>query len=209
MKHLFIKHCLILLTSISAIGCANNTTNSKDANPVIPESGKISSYYMEEESKFIFVDRFVLYTHGQDVIGFYGWAAQGTSEFYLIGKLKGNEIHGTKYSLDDSSSTKFKINISPKSIIGMSVIDNEVPIDTTDLFGKEDDFANTYDVYELPNKTSKILNSKAKLSNKGFKIIEIGKMEKNNDEYNPYNIWYKIKNNQVEGWVFGLIQVLK
>jgi hypothetical protein len=91
----------------------------------------------------------------------------------------------------------------------MSLIDKEVPIDTTDLFGKEDDFTNIHDIYELPNKNSKILNRKAKLSNKGFKIIEIGKMEKNNDEYNPYNIWYKIKNNQIEGWVFGLIQVLK
>jgi serine/threonine protein kinase len=182
---------------------------AKDLEHDMPEPGKISSYYMQEEGKFMFVDRFVLYTHGQDVIGFYGWAAQSESEFYLIGKLKGNEILGTKYSLSDSSSTKFKINISPKSIIGMSLIDKEVPIDTTDLFGKEDDFTNIHDIYELPNKNSKILNRKAKLSNKGFKIIEIGKMEKNNDEYNPYNIWYKIKNNQIEGWVFGLIQVLK
>ena len=209
MSLLFRMNIVILFTSITIIGCANKNANPNKTEPKEPISGKISTYFLEEEGKFIFVDRFVLYTHGQEVTGFYGWTAQGNAEFYLKGKLNGNVIIGKQYSLYDTSSTNFKVTISSKSIIGLSHIDKEVPVDTTDLFGNEVDSPITFDIYEIPSKKSKILHNQFILSNKGFKLIEIGEIEKNNDEYSPYNIWYKIKNNEFEGWVFGLIQVLK
>jgi hypothetical protein len=55
---------------------------------------------------------------------------------------------------------------------------------------------------------SKIILSNSTLAKKGFELIEIGKMEKGNDDLQKYDIWYKIKNNEVEGWVYGLIDVL-
>lgn len=186
----------------------NENLSSKDTTlnkSKIKEIGTISSYYLQEADKFIFVDKLVLYTSGQNVIGFYGWSAQNSSEFYLIGKRKGNEINGLQYSLFDNSSTEFKLKILSKSIVGLSHLEQEVPVDTTDLFAREDDFESEYDIYEMPNKKSKKIHSQFQLVNNGFKLIEIGKMEKNGDEY---NIWYKVKSKDFEGWVFGLIRTI-
>jgi len=210
--------CGIILFAITAfIGCTNNTADSTKAadstqaksDPKPP--GKITAYYSVIEDKFIFVDRFVLYTTGQDVVGFYGSAAQGSSEYYLVGKLTGNEITGTKYSLFDSSTEKFTLKVSPKSISGLSNLEKtEVPVDTAAQFHTEEGVVKqNFDIYELPNRSSKILAKEYKFENKGFNIIEIGKMEKSNDKDYPYDIWYKIKNKDFEGWVFGIISIIK
>ena len=46
------------------------------------------------------------------------------------------------------------------------------------------------------------------LQNKGFKLVEIGEMGKLEDtEDSSYDVWYKIKNDTLEGWVLGLLRV--
>lgn len=173
------------------------------------ETGEISSYYSEKEEELafgnsvIFINKLVLYTEGDDVYGFYGFVAQGSpTEDYIVGKKKGNEIIAKKYSLFDSVvSPEFKLTIKPKSVTTLSPDEKvTIPKDSIDFFEEQ-----TLSIYELPNIKSKVLVSDYNLKNKGFKLIEIGKMEKNGDEY---NIWYKIKNKDFEGWVFGLIRTI-
>jgi hypothetical protein len=62
-------------------------------------------------------------------------------------------------------------------------------------------------IYEQPDFNSKVIKSEYELYNKGFTLVEIGKMGKNQKNLDCYNIWYKIKNTSIEGWVFGLINV--
>lgn len=198
----------IAFAAITILGCSSKTIQSDEQGDEKKEEGKILSYSMTEISKFIFIDRFVLYIHGEKVLGYYGWAAQGQDEFYLEGKLIGNEINGIKYSLYDSSSTKFNIKLNSNSVSGMSILDQEVRVDTMDIFGKQDENETKFNIYALPNMESKIILSNSTLAKKGFKLIEIGKFEKGDDDFQKYDIWYKIKNNDVEGWVYGLIDVL-
>lgn len=198
----------ITFAALTILGCSSKTIESDKQGNDKKVEGKILSYSMTEISKFIFIDRFVLYIYGEKVLGYYGWAAQGQDEFYLEGKLIGNEINGIKYSLYDSSSTKFNIKLNSNSVSGMSILDQEVLVDTLDIFGKQDEYETKFNIYEFPNMKSKIILSNSTLAKKGFELIEIGKMEKGNDDLQKYDIWYKIKNNEVEGWVYGLIDVL-
>jgi hypothetical protein len=198
----------IAFAALTILGCSSKTIESDKQEDDKKVDGKILSYSMTEISKFIFIDRFVLYIYGEKVLGYYGWAAQGQDEFYLEGKLIGNEINGIKYSLYDSSSTKFNIKLNSNSVSGMSILDREVLVDTLDIFGKQDEYETKFNIYEFPNMKSKIILSNSTLAKKGFELIEIGKMEKGNDDLQKYDIWYKIKNNEVEGWVYGLIDVL-
>lgn len=65
------------------------------------------------------------------------------------------------------------------------------------------------DIYSKPNKTSTLIKSEFSLYNKGFVIVEIGERAPTGNECQPYNIWYKVKNNLIEGWVLGLVSVFK
>lgn len=78
-----------------------------------------------------------------------------------------------------------------------------MPVETEDLFAYK-----TITVYEEANFTSKILVQDLDAENKGFMITEIGKMDKNPEYPEESNIWYKVKNSEVEGWVYGLINAL-
>jgi hypothetical protein len=207
---------ILIIPSITIFSCLNknhiakknyvkneNTEIKKSKDSVI-----ISSYYQEKIGKFMYVDRIVLHTSGKNVIGYYGWAAQGEAEYYIVGKLNRNEINGVKYSLYDSTSESFKLTINSKSIKGLSFVNEAIPKDPIDLFNYENGNSSNFNLYKAPNLKSKILRRQFILSNKGFKLIEIGKMEKNNVGNTPYNIWYKVRNDEIEGWVYGLISVL-
>ncbi|MFH6970877.1 hypothetical protein [Flavobacterium petrolei] len=173
--------------------------------------GEITSYLLEEDiiignnNPIFKSNKLVLYINGQDIIGYYGWAAQNSAEYYLKGKKNGNIITGKKYSFDDASvSSEFTLTILPSSIKtnNLSHIIGEqinIPTSKIDFF-----IENTKNIYELPNRKSKVLASNYNLNNNEFKLIEIGKFEKDED---GYEIWYKIKNKDFEGWVFGLISV--
>jgi len=199
---------MLLLLCLFIMSC-NKGNKSEINNNTSNETGIISSYYSakEEELAFdnpvIFVNKMVLYSVGQDIYGFSGFVAQGSpTEGYIVGKKKGNEIIAKKYSLMDGTiSPEFKLTILPKSIASLSNHEKiTIPMDSIDFFEEQ-----TLSIYQLSNFKSKVLVSDYDLQNKGFKLIEIGKMEKNGDEY---NIWYKIKNKDFEGWVFGLIRTI-
>jgi len=173
------------------------------------ETGEIYSYYSAKEevlafdNPVIFVNKMVLYSTDQDVYGFCGFVAQGSpTEEYIIGKKNGNEIIAKKYSLTSGKvSTEFKLTLLPKSIVSLSKNEKiTIPADKIDFFEGQ-----TLSIYKLPSIKSKVIVSDYDLENKDFKLIEIGKMEKKDDEY---NIWYKIKNKDFEGWVFGLITTI-
>lgn len=208
---------ILLLLSISFLGCVNKNNNEKkrDLTNLKPEKKrqkatiKILAYYQEESGKFLYVDRLILQSLGKNIKGYYGWAAQGDGGYYLIGELTDNKINGTKYSLYDSTSESFTLTIQPKSIKGLSIIGEAVPQVNTDFFNDDNMKSSKFNIYKLPSLKSKILRKHFILANKGFKLVEIGKMEKNNVGNSSYNIWYKVQNDEMKGWVYGLIDVLK
>jgi len=195
MKNFLLLTILILSLKSNTIAqsVAANSQNKK----------QILSYYSSKDivlmaGPVVEGNRIVLYLNGQDVIGFYGWASQGEEESYLVGEINGTIITAKKYSLFDSTSSPIKLTIISKAIITISPIGKvTVPVEKADIFN---DKTNT--IYENPDFNSVILEKDSQLQNRNFKLIEIGKMEKNND---TYNIWYKIKNSYTEGWVFGLL----
>ena len=154
----------------------------------------ITQYFKQDDDKYATTNRVVLFTKEQNVVGFYGWSAQGEDDCYFEGKLNGNIITGKKYSLDGKPSP-MTISVFPKSISTNSPLGKVIiPLDKDDLFTDEKIFT----IYEQPISNSKIIEDKYELNNKGFSLVEIGKMENG-------NVWYKIKNNSIEGWVFGLL----
>jgi hypothetical protein len=62
--------------------------------------------------------------------------------------------------------------------------------------------------YEQPAFNAKQITSDYSPAGKNARIIQLGKIEKNNDGSNTYNIWYKVKTNDMEGWVFGAMQIV-
>jgi hypothetical protein len=151
----------------------------------------------------------VLHRDGQTIVGFAGWSAQAESPGYIEGQLDGNMIIGTWTSFgggeEPISITLEQNSIStnwgyPFTEVGAPL---KMPVETEELFDYK-----TITVYEEPNFASKILVQDLDAENKGFAVIEIGKMDKNPDYPEESNIWYKVKNDQVEGWVYGLIDSL-
>jgi hypothetical protein len=85
----------LMADSIQAIKKSANSTS---------EIGIITSYFNSEDvvlvaGPVIEANRLVLYTKGEDVVGYYGWASQGEESYFLSGKINGNVIIGKKYSL--------------------------------------------------------------------------------------------------------------
>jgi len=185
--------------SIQAIKKSENSTN---------EIGIITSYFSSSDvvlisGPVIEANRLVLYTKGHDVVGYYGWASQGEESYFLSGKINDNIITGKKYSLYNNSATPLKIVVSNKTARTMSPTGNiNLPATKEDLFL---DKKNT--IYETPDTLSRVIERDYELANKGFNLVEIGGRGKTNDQYSPFNIWYRIKNERIEGWVFGLLSV--
>jgi len=194
MKYLF---TLLLLSQL----------NSFSQSPNLQNAGKISGYYSVEESiiggnnPIVIGNKVLLYTIGNEVRGYYGWAAQGSESFYFVGKKKGLKIIGKKYSFYSNDSTACNIDILPK---GISLISNMgkvvVPISKID-FPIEN-----LKIYEEPSTTSKIILENYSSEKNDFNIVEIGQMDKIDEKV---NVWYKIKNGNYEGWAFGILEVFQ
>ena len=165
----------------------------------------ISNYYkVDDGGRWIIGERIVMNLNGQDVKGYYGNAAQGIDEYYFEGKLKGNVITGTKYELYNGTTTSIiTMNVLQKSISMVSRFGKvSIPLDNQDLFKDK-----VFTIYETPDFNATSIKIDYDLSDKGFSILEIGKMERDLTNPGYFNIWYKIKNNEMEGWVFGLVSV--
>ncbi len=169
----------------------------------------VTSFFIQEEDRWMSSQRIVLHRVGQKITGFAGWSAQGENPGYIEGELNGNSISG-KWISFSGDEEPISISIALNSIsTGWGFLTNEdgspikIPVETEDLF-----IGKNLTIYEQPDFTSKILIAELDAENKGFKIIEIGEMA-TDPEYDPgLNIWYKVKNNLFEGWVFGLIDSL-
>jgi hypothetical protein len=168
----------------------------------------VSQYYADNSdqplAKWVVANKLIMDINGQNVNGYYGWAAQGESDYYFEGKVNGSVITGKKYLLSDGTESSIVINLIKNSASIISPIGKVIiPMDATEIF----DDTKIMTIYEQPDFTKQIIKSDYELFNKGFTLIEIGKMEKDQNNSDSYNIWYKIKNTSLEGWVFGLIRV--
>lgn len=182
---------------------------AKSQAPIQPTTG-FFSYYSQKDiivgmnNPSVLANYVVYHSDGINIRGFYGWAAQGMQDLFFIGTKSGNTITGKSYDFADKSENNFKLVISGNFVIV------ESPMGMTKVPAKKKDFfmEKELTIYELPNKNSRVIAKDLNLQNKGFKLIEIGDMDKLDEgEYARYDIWYKIKNNTTEGWVFGLLSV--
>ena len=95
------------------------------------------------------------------------------------------------------------MNVLQKSISMVSRFGKvSIPLDNQDIFKDK-----LFTIYETPDFNATSIKIDYDLSDKGFSILEIGKMERDLTNPGYFNIWYKIKNNEMEGWVFGLVSV--
>ena len=178
------------------------------SKPSYLEEG-ITSFFARQDDRYMSSQRVVLQRNGQNITGFAGWSAQSEFPGYIKGQLDGNTITGTLTSFTgDEEPISFTLDQNSISTT-WGYLTNEdgspikMPVETENLFVYK-----TITVYEEPNFASKILVQDLDAENKGFAITEIGKMETNPEFPEEFNIWYKVKNSQFEGWVFGLVNSL-
>ncbi len=181
---------------------------SCQSTPSYLEEG-VTSFFARQDDKWGSSQRIVLYKDGQNITGFAGWSAQSEFPGYLKGQLDGNTITGTLFTFyGDEEPITLTLDQNTVST-AWGFLTNEdgspikMPVETEELFAYK-----TITVYEEPNFASKILAQNLDAENKGFAVTEIGKMDKNPEYPEESNIWYKVKNGQVEGWVYGLINSL-
>ena len=189
----------MLFTSL-LVSCQSTPSNLKEG---------VTSFFANQDDKYMSSQRVVLYRNGQTIVGFAGWSAQAESPGYIEGQLDGNTITGTWTSFGGGQEP-ITLTLDQNTVsTAWGFLTNEdgspikMHVETEELFDYK-----TITVYEEPNFASKILAQDLDAENKGFAVIEIGKMDKNPDYPEESNIWYKVKNDQVEGWVYGLIDSL-
>ena len=188
MKSFLISVCLILTVQVVT------AQNIKFFNTV------------EEQGLFIVSNTIVLDVASDNTFsGYYGWAAQGQEEYFISGKIEGTKITGTQTSLSDASEKAFNWTLLPGAIKAISPT-GVARVDDSKSNPLEEVMALTF--YEQPTLGAKRIVSDYIPSGKNARIVQLGKFEKNNDGSNTYNIWYKVKTNDMEGWVFGAMQVV-
>jgi hypothetical protein len=198
---------LVITTSLIAQSKVKSKTQTKFSIPVVPTSG-IFTYYSEEDvimgSSPVIVGKLIIFqADGEFIRGFYGYAAQGEQNMYFTGTRKGNVIVGKSYNFYDKSEDNFKLTLMGNFVSFETSEDKiKLPAKRKDIVDKQ------LTVYQNPDKKSTVLARDLDLEKKGFKLIEIGEMEKMEDtEDSEYNVWCKIKNQNMEGWVLGLFRV--
>ncbi|MFD3407588.1 hypothetical protein SKC37_02875 [Aquirufa sp. HETE-83D] len=209
---------LLLFCSLVLIGSLNAQTNTKSKakstiqtpTPIQPTSG-ISTYYSQKDiivgmnNPSVLANLVVFQTDGDLIRGYYGWAAQGMQELYFTGTKNGNTVIGKAYSFIDKAEQNFKMKIlgSYVSIVDSPMGGERVPVKKKDLFEDKQ-----LTIYLNSDKKSTVLARDLDLGKKGFKLVEIGEMEKLEDtDESEYNVWCKIKNQNMEGWVLGLLRI--
>lgn len=198
---------LVLTTSLIAQTKEKSKIQPKSSIPFLPTSG-IFTYFLEEDviigNSPVVVGKLIIFqADGEFIRGFYGHAAQFEQNMYLTGTRKGNVIVGKSYNFYDKSEENFKLTLMGNFVSFETLEDKiKLPAKRKDILNKQ------LTVYQNPNKKSTVLARDFDLENKGFKLIEIGEMEKMEDtEDSEHNVWCKIKNQNLEGWVLGLFRV--
>jgi hypothetical protein len=196
------KSALIILLMFTSllVNCQTKPSNLEEG---------VTSFFARQDDQYMSSQRIVLYRNGQNITGFAGWSAQAEFPGYLKGQLDGNTITGTLISFGGEEEP-ISITVDQNSISttwGYPFTEDgaplKMPVETEDLFVYK-----TITIYEQPNFNSKALATDLAAENKGFVITEIGQTETNPEYPEEFNIWYKVKNSQFEGWVFGLVNSL-
>jgi len=161
---------------------------------------------VEDQGRFIVSNTIVLDIAADNTFsGYYGWAAQGQEEFFISGKIEGSKITGTQTSLSNKSEKAINWTLLPEAIKATSPI-GIARVEASKSNPLEEVMALTF--YEQPAFGAKQIVSDYSPSGKNARIVQLGKLEKNNEGSSAYNIWYKVKTNDLEGWVFGAVQVV-
>jgi len=162
---------------------------------------------VEEKGRFIVSNTILMEVASDNTIwGYYGWAAQGLSEYYLSGKIEGAKIIGTLTTLSDNTySEPINWTVLPNAIKASTPMGID-HVNSSTASPISEDALLTF--YEEPSFNSKLMASDYMPSGKNAQIVQVGKVEKNKDSNEGYNIWYKVKTNDIEGWVFGAMHVL-
>lgn len=172
---------------------------------------EIKSFFIEENINIITgpvkqVNYAVLQVSDKTIKGFIGWASQGNADYYISGSLKNKSYSGNVYFIGCENNCKtpvgqFELTIKDSKLKltgNTNVGHNEIPIYKGKHFF---DIGNQSNLMSEANRKARILiKNFTNDHKKGVEILEIGKYEKINDEY---NLWYKVKINNMIGWVFG------
>ncbi len=179
------------------------------SNPSFLKEGVSIYYYFYQDGQTGTSQRVVLFRNGQNIRGYAGYSDVFGSDGSIEASLDGNTITGkliNYYGAEEPISIQVAENSISTEWGGLSSEDGgplKIPVEEEDLFSGK-----TITIYEQPNFSSKTLATELDAENKGFVLTEIGKMESNPEYPDESNIWYKVKNSQFEGWVFGLINSL-
>lgn len=203
-KTLKMKNILsILLLCMMLTSCKNNDSKSSDF--------KIISFLKSEELVIVAgpvfkCDYAVLQISSDSIKGLLSSSAQGSVEYFISGfKMDEEYVGDISYLENDSVIGKFKLRIQDGKLkfIGDCSFDSErlgIPI----FHGQHGFHGGAITgVLNEPKIISKELIPRNDFiqNDKIFaSILEIGKHEKINGEY---NLWYKVKINNTVGWVFG------
>jgi hypothetical protein len=176
---------------------------------------EVLQFRRQNDDRYASAELAIIQVSPNEIKGFIGWSAQGTSYFYIEGKFKLNSYIGKVYSIGlaqeenqelMNSIGDFEIVIKDSKLLILNqpinyplVLGNSILPSIID--GELIHFDNQSDVYLDKNINSKILyHPKEGEPEPGFKIIEIGNL----DLINGKNfIWYKIKTDKTTGWVYG------
>jgi len=172
---------------------------------------QILSFWIQEEIEIIAgpvlqSDYAVLQVTEKTIKGFVGWASQGDAEYYISGYLLNGAYIGDVFSIGCEEDCtipvgKFQLKIEnlKLKLSGDARVDHdEIPSYTGKHYFNGDALTNLLIEPKMGSKElmTKIIND----DDMGAEILEIGNYEKINGEY---NLWYKVKINEVIGWVFA------
>lgn len=212
---LFLKNEQLNMQNQLCIGQTNILQNQiKTINDSLSKYStfRILSFSKSEEIEIIAgpilqVDYAVLQVSEKSIKGFVGWASQGSSEYFISGNLLNGTYIGDVFCVgsvqncDYLKTGKFQLKIENMKLklSGDARVDHdEIPAYNGIHFFNGGALT---DLLDQPKMGSKVLLTNISNNDEmGAQIIEIGSFEKINDEY---NLWYKVKINDVVGWIFG------
>jgi hypothetical protein len=152
------------------------------------------------------IDYAVLQITDNAIKGYVGWASQGDGEYFISGDLVNGSFIGDVFNIScsgdcNSFQGKFQLKIDnlKLKVSGDAHLNNdEIPV-YNGLHFFQGALTNLINEPLMGSKVllSSIINSENEIS---AEILEIGNYEKLNGEY---NLWYKVKINNVTGWIFG------
>ncbi|MFN5319615.1 MAG: hypothetical protein ACK5CY_12310 [Bacteroidia bacterium] len=156
MKTLIISVCLIITTQVISaqnIKFFNNT---------------------DEQGRFVVSNTILLDIASDNTFsGYYGWAAQGQEEYFIIGKIEGTKITGTKISLSDKSEKAINWTILPDAIKASSPL-GITRVDASETNYLEDALNLTF--YEQPAFNAKQITCDYSPAVKNARIIQLVKI---------------------------------